>query len=93
MCLPGASSQEAIFHAVTRCVAAGFACWRVKGFLHTHNCNVIKPASGVLLPSWQPATNLLNGLCERGVHISNNIFLTLAPGVGVLALALSPVKP
>ena len=31
---------------------------------------------------------LLNGLlAERGVHISNNIFLTLALGVSVLALA------
>ena len=79
---------EAIFHAVTRCVAAGFAYLAVEGFLHTRNLRRYQvrlwgSAAIMAAGNW-----LLNGLlAERGVHISNNIFLTLALGVSILALA------
>ena len=79
---------EAIFHAVTRCVAAGFAYLAVEGFLHTRHLRRYQ------VRLWGAATIMAAGnwllnslLAERGVHISNNIFLTLALGVSVLALA------
>ena len=79
---------EGIFHAMTRCVAAGFAYLAVEGFLHTRNLRRYQvrlwgSAAIMAAGNW-----LLNGLlAERGVHISNNIFLTLALGVSILALA------
>lgn len=88
--VPGLVSPvwEAIFHAVTRCVAAGFAYLAVEGFLHTRNLRRYQ------VRLWGAATIMAAGnwllnslLAERGVHISNNIFLTLALGVSILALA------
>ena len=79
---------EAIFHAVTRCVAAGFAYLAVEGFLHSRNLRRYQVRLWGAAAIMAAGNWLLNSLlADRGVHISNNIFLTLALGVSVLALA------
>lgn len=79
---------EGIFHAMTRCVAAGFAYLAVEGFIHTRNLRRYQvrlwgAAAFMAAGNWLFNSLLVN----RGVHISNNIFLTLALGVSILALA------
>lgn len=79
---------EGIFHAMTRCVAAGFAYLAVEGFLHTRNLQRYQVRLWGAAAIMAAGNWLLNSLlANRGVHISNNIFLTLALGVSILALA------
>ncbi len=61
---------EAIFHAVTRCVAAGFAYLAVEASSIPAICVAIKSASGVLLPSWRPVTGYLTASWLIVVSIS-----------------------
>ena len=72
----------ALFHALTRCVGAWFAYAAVEGFCHTRS----RARYTLRLFLWagiMAAGNLLyNGLAAPyGLHLSNNIFFTLALGV------------
>lgn len=87
--VPGMVSPEltVVFHVLTRCVSAWFAFAAVEGFLHTHS----RICYNLRLFFWAGIMALGNGLVnylgqEKGVYVSNNIFLTLALGVLVLNL-------
>lgn len=87
--VPGLVSPEltAVLHALTRCVSAWFAFAAVEGFLHTHS----RVRYNLRLFFWAGIMALGNSLVnylgqEKGVYVSNNIFLTLALGLLVLNL-------
>ena len=74
-----------IFHVLTRCVGVWFAYLAVEGFLHTKS----RVRYMARLFVWAGIMALGNALyntigASRGLHLSNNIFLTLALGVLML---------
>lgn len=82
-----------IFHAMTRCVSAWFAFNAVEGFLYTRN----QIRYNLRLFGWAAFMMAGNTLLEsllssKDIHISNNIFLTLAMGVLVLNIIFHPIK-
>lgn len=85
--VPGLLSSEwvGIFHLLTRCVGVFFAYMLVEGFMYTRN------VTSYLVRLWAAAgmmaagNSLLHFLYQaKEIHISNNIFLTLAVGLTVL---------
>lgn len=75
-----------VFHLVTRCVAVFFAYMLVEGYLHTRNVKAyllrLYGAAGFMALG----NTLLNSLYQsKEIYISNNIFLTLAVGLTLLA--------
>lgn len=82
-----------VFHLLTRCVSVFFAYMAIEGFVHTRNR--LKYSGRLFL--WAGimfvGTSMINSLYgTKGVHISNNIFLTLAMGVLSLNIWYYPVK-
>ncbi|MDC4232768.1 conjugal transfer protein TraX [Actinomyces sp. B33] len=83
------------FHVITRCVAVWFAYGAVEGVLHTRDLR------RYLIRLWGAAAIMFLGnalltrlLATRGlVHFENNIFLTLAIGVSLIAVARMIVNP
>ncbi len=76
-----------LFHAATRCVGAWFAYAAVEGLLHTRS----RPRYILRLFGWAAFMAAGNWVYNQiampqGLHLSNNIFLTL--GLGALCLAL-----
>ena len=87
--IPGLISPwwQAILHAITRCVAAWFAYTAVEGFIHTSNLKKYVTRLWGWAAFMAVGNFLLNWLFEyREISLSNNIFLTLAVGVSILAL-------
>lgn len=87
--IPGLFPPEltAVFHALTRCVSAWFAFAAVEGFVHTRS----RVRYNLRLFFWAAVMALGNGLIgwlgrDKGIYVSNNIFLTLAAGVLLLNL-------
>lgn len=79
--------MQSVLHLLTRCVSAWFAFAAVEGFIHTHS----RAAYNIRLYVWavimHAGNTILNMLFQdKGVSVSNNIFLTLAAGVTVLGL-------
>ena len=84
---------DGIFHLLTRCVAAWFAFSAVEGFLHTRN----RLAYNARLFIWGAIMQLGNTILtmlfhSKGIHLENNIFLSLACGVLVLNLVFGLSK-
>jgi len=82
-----------VFHLLTRPVSVFFAYMAIEGFLFTRNR--LKYNSRLFL--WAGIMFLGNLLIttlfeEKGIHISNNIFLTLAMGVLALNIWYYPIK-
>lgn len=79
---------EGIFHALTRCVGVWFAYMAVEGFIHTSNLKryIIRLFSWSL---FMATGNFLLNLvtASKDIYTANNIFLTLAIGVSMLAVA------
>lgn len=78
---------EGILHLLTRCVGVWFAYAAVEGFIHTRN----RLKYNLRLFIWAGFMQLGNSLLtmlfqDKGVSVSNNIFLTLACGVLMLNL-------
>ena len=87
--IPGLVSPwwEAILHAITRCVGVWFAYTAVEGFLYTSNLKKYLTRLWGWALFMGVGNLLLNWLFEyRSIEIHNNIFLTLAVGVSILAL-------
>ena len=85
--IPGLCSPavEAVFHALTRCVAAWFAYAAVESFLHTRSHLNYLARLFVGAAAMSLGNLVLNHFgAEKGVILNDNIFLTL--GLGVLAL-------
>lgn len=85
-----------IFHVLTRCVGVWFAYLAVEGFLHTKS----RVRYMARLFVWAGIMALGNALyntigASRGLHLSNNIFLTLALGVLMLNILVgsNPASP
>ena len=81
------TSWDGIFHLLTRCVGAWFAFSAVEGFLHTRN----RVAYNARLFIWATIMQLGNTILtmlfhSKGIHLENNIFLSLACGLLVLNL-------
>ena len=86
--IPGLVSPfwEGIFHALTRCVAVWFAYTAVEGFVYTSNLRrYLSRLYGWAL--FMLAGNfILEHAFKYRVHMTNNIFLTLAVGVTLLSI-------
>ena len=83
---------QGIFHALTRCVSMWFAYTAVEGFQYTHS----RLHYDLRLLGWGIFMALGNWgvgqlFASKGIHVSNNIFLTLAAGVFLLNVLASPV--
>lgn len=81
------------FHLLTRCVAVWFGFAAVEGFLYTRNrkaylCRLFFGAGVMFL-----GNSLLNFILHsKGIHIANNIFLTLASGILILTVFFDQVE-
>lgn len=87
--IPGLLPAElsGLFHVLTRCVGTFFAYLAVEGFVHTHS----RPRYALRLFGWaafMAAGNAVyNAIAnDPRLHLSNNIFLTLALGVLMLCI-------
>ena len=86
--VPGLISDDliGIFHILTRCVAVWFAYGAVEGVLYTHDIKKyiyrLYGAAAIMFSG-----NILLGFlfASKQILISNNIFLTLAIGVTIVA--------
>ena len=86
--VPGLISDDliGIFHILTRCVAVWFAYGAVEGVLYTHDIKKyiyrLYGAAAIMFLG-----NILLGFlfASKQILISNNIFLTLAIGVTIVA--------
>ena len=78
---------DGIFHLLTRCVGAWFAFSAVEGFLHTRNRLAYNARLFIWAAIMQLGNSILTMLFQsKGIHLENNIFLSLACGVLVLNL-------
>ena len=78
---------DGIFHLLTRCVGAWFAFSAVEGFLHTRNRLAYNARLFIWAAIMQLGNSILTLLFQgKGIHLENNIFLSLACGLLVLNL-------
>lgn len=73
-------------HIITRFVSVGFAYLAVEGFLHTRDLRKYIGRMYLFAGIMQTGNMILNHFLRlRGVEVTNNIFLTLALGLSLLA--------
>lgn len=86
--VPGLISDNMamIFHVLTRCVAVWFAYGAIEGVMYSRNIKKYLLRLYIAAAIMFAGNMLLEVLfASKEIHISNNIFLTLAVGVSMLA--------
>ena len=86
--VPGLISDNlaSVFHVLTRCVAVWFAYSAVEGVMYTRNIKKYLLRLYIAAAIMFAGNSLLQILfASKQIMISNNIFLTLALGVSMLA--------